>query len=98
MYGKPPPSIPHYIPSLTNNEAVESLVESRQVMHAKLQKRLEKAQDSMKKYANARCEDITFSVGQWVYVKLRPTRQRSVAEVNHSKLSKRYFGPFKILA
>jgi len=98
IYGKPPPSIPHYIPGLTNNEVVESLVESRQTMHAKLQKRLKKAQDSMKKYADARHEDITFSVGQWVYVKLCPNRQRSVAGVNHSKLSKRYFEPFKILA
>lgn len=98
MYGKPPPTIPHYIPSLTNNEVVESLVATRQVMHDKLQKRLKKAQDSMKKYADARREDVTFFVGQWVYVKLRPTRQRSVAGVNHSKLSKCYFGPFKILA
>lgn len=74
IYGKPSPSIPQYIPGLTNNEVVESLVASRQAMNAKLQKTLKKAQGSMKKYADAQREDITFFVGQWVYVKLRPTR------------------------
>ena len=98
VYGKPPPSIPQYLPGLTRNEAVESLVESRQLMHAKLQKRLKKAQTTMKKYADMKRDDITFSVNQWVYVKLRPSRQRSVTGHIHPKLSKRYFGPFRISA
>ncbi|XP_028236939.1 uncharacterized protein LOC114416264 [Glycine soja] len=80
------------------NEVVESLVESRQNMHTKLQKRLKKAQDSMKKHTDARRDDVTFAVNQWVYVKLRPTHQRSDTGTHHPKLSKRYIGPFKILA
>lgn len=40
IYGKPPPAIPHYIPGMTTNEAVESLVQTRQRIHTKLQHRL----------------------------------------------------------
>ena len=98
VYGKAPPSVPHYIPGMTNNEAVESLISSRQQLHTKLQHRLRKAQETMKHYADAKREDITFAVGQWVYVKLKPFRQRSVTGSQHSKLSKRFFGPFKITA
>ncbi|XP_025985219.1 uncharacterized protein [Glycine max] len=57
-----------------------------------------KAQAVMKHNADVKREDISFTVGQWVYVKLRPYRQRSVAGAPHSKLSKRYFGPFQIIA
>lgn len=77
VYGKAPPSVPHYIPGMTNNEAVKSLISSRQQLHTKLQHRLRKAQETMKHYADAKREDITFAVGQWVYVKLKPFRQRS---------------------
>lgn len=98
IYSKPPPAIPHYISGLTKNEAVDSLLESRHNLHIQLQRRLQKAQDSMKRYVDARRDDVTFEEGQWVYVKLRPTRQHSVAGPHHPKLSKRYFGPFKILA
>ena len=98
IYAKPPPAIPHYIPGSTNNEAVESLVTSRQAIHVKLLKTLQKAQDSMKKYADTKREEVTFSEGQWVYVKLHLARQRSVTGATHSKLSKCYFGPFRILA
>ena len=50
----------------------------------------------MKRYADTKREDITFHPGQWVYVKLKPFRQRSVTGPTHSKLSKRYFGPFQV--
>lgn len=48
----------------------------------------------MKRYADAKRDDVSFSVGQWVYVRLRPGRQTSVTGPHHPKLSKRFFGPF----
>ena len=51
----------------------------------------------MKRYADAKRRDEHFTVGQWVYVKLRPGRQRSLTgHHHHPKLSKRFFGPFLV--
>ena len=96
IYGKPPPTLPHYLQGASTNEAVDSMLHSRQEIHRKLQQRIRKAQDAMKKAADKKRRDVNYSIGQWVYVKLRPFRQRSVAGLIHPKLSKRYFGPFQI--
>lgn len=97
VYGKPPPTLAHYLQGTSPNEAVDSMITSRQEIHHKLQRRLTKAQDNMKKLANTKRWDISYTVGQWVYVKLRPFRQRSVTGSLHPKLSKRYFGPFQVM-
>lgn len=97
IYGKPPPALPHYLQGASTNEAMDSMLHSRQEIHRKLQHRLQKAQDTMKKFADTKRRDVTFSIGQWVYVKLRPFRQRTVAGSIHPKLTKRYFGPFQII-
>lgn len=57
-----------------------------------------KAHTAMKQYTDAKREDVTFIVGQWVYVRLRPFRQRLVVGLTHPKLLKRFFGPFQITA
>lgn len=96
IYGKPPPAVLDYVAGATNNEATQSLLTSRQALHSKLQKRLQKAQDTMKRYTDPKRDDVSFEIGQWVYVKLRPGRQSSVVGRHHSKLSKCFFGPFQI--
>lgn len=94
IYSKPSPALPHYIPGTTNNEAVETLVSSRQEIQTKLQQRLMKAQAAMKQQAGTKHDDITYAVGQWVYVKLKPFCQQSITGTTHPKLSKCFFGPF----
>lgn len=60
IYGKPPPTILDYVTGMTNNEVVQTLLESRQQLHSKLKQRLKKAQDAMKRYVDVKCDDITF--------------------------------------
>lgn len=50
----------------------------------------------MKARADKGRSDMELSVNDWVLIKLQPYRQFSVAYRLHNKLSKRYFGPFKI--
>ncbi|WVY99794.1 hypothetical protein V8G54_025864 [Vigna mungo] len=50
----------------------------------------------MKKWADTNRKDIQFSVGDYVYVRLRPCKQASVVGPYISKLQKCFFGAFKI--
>ena len=52
----------------------------------------------MKSHADQHRRDVTFSVGNWVYLKLQPYRQSSVAFRASLKLSPRFYGPYQILA
>ncbi|XP_062114791.1 uncharacterized protein LOC133826690 [Humulus lupulus] len=52
----------------------------------------------MQQEANKKCCDIEFRVGELVLVKLQPYRQTTVAHRLNSKLCRRYFGPFEVLA
>jgi hypothetical protein len=40
---------------------------------------------------------MDFNVGDFVYLKLRPYRQRSITLTSYNKLTKRYYGPYKVL-
>lgn len=50
----------------------------------------------MKVHADKRHSERHFEVGDWVYVKLHPYRQRSLLTKNYSKLAHLYYGPFQI--
>jgi len=63
-----------------------------------LRRKLRKAQGRMKATTDKHRRDQEFEVGNWVLVKLRPHRQTSVTGSAYSKLAKRYYGPFQIIA
>lgn len=73
-YGKPPSSIPQYLPGTSSVEVVNFLQASRQEVFQLLRKKLERTQEQMKKVVDAHRRVTTFVVGDWVYVKLRPYR------------------------
>lgn len=95
-YGKPPTSIPQYLMGSSQVEAVDNFLSSRQDMLTTLKTRLLKAQNAMKSQADDKRHDVSYHIGDWVYVKLRPYRQTSVSLANYNKLSKRFYGPFQI--
>ena len=50
----------------------------------------------MKKYADERRSEREFREGDWVYLRLQPYRQSSVALRGNTKLTAKYFGPYRI--
>nr|KYP52238.1 hypothetical protein KK1_025842 [Cajanus cajan] len=52
----------------------------------------------MKHYVDTKCRDMSYDVGDLFYVRLRPYRQQSLSGSTYHKLSKRFYGPYKILA
>ncbi|PNX78431.1 transposon Tf2-1 polyprotein, partial [Trifolium pratense] len=97
VYGKKPPSIPQYVSGTTPIEALDATLTDRETILQVLRKKLLKAQDDMKKFADKHRIPHPFKEGDFAYVKLRPYRQTSVAGHRIQKLAKRYFGPFKLI-
>ena len=61
-----------------------------------LKTRLTRVQEHIRRTVNAHRRDVNFSIGNWVYLKLRLHKQKFVAQRINQKLVPRYFGPFQI--
>ncbi|WMV23990.1 hypothetical protein MTR67_017375 [Solanum verrucosum] len=97
LCGREPPIVAHYILRSTSSYLVEAYLVQRDEVLTLLKQNLSKAQVLMKKFADAKCTEVTFSVVDWVYVKLNPYRQTYLRELPSHKLDIRFFGPFQIL-
>lgn len=91
-----PPAIPEYIGGASQVEAVDEMLSQRDTVLKLLRRKLLKAQEKMKQATNAHRRPQEFNIGDWVLVKLRPHRQITASETTHSKLAKKYYGPFKV--
>ncbi|KAJ7970165.1 Ty3/gypsy retrotransposon protein [Quillaja saponaria] len=97
LYGQKPPIHFPNIPGDFVIEAVDRSLIAREIAIKLLRHHMLRAQDKMRSQANRKRNDKEFKVGTWVYLKLRPYRQLSVARRPFYKLSYRYYSPYQIL-
>ncbi|KAL4567311.1 hypothetical protein LXL04_022892 [Taraxacum kok-saghyz] len=97
VYGRKPPTVIQFIPGEVRVQAVMEDLLDRDEALQQLKTHLSQAQSAMKANADKKRRDISFGIGEWVYVKLKPYRQITVAKRIHQKLAARFFGPFKVL-
>ena len=62
-----------------------------------LKDNLMKAQNRIKKYADLKRTERSFSEGDFVYLKMQPYRETALGLRNALKLSSKYYGPFRVL-
>ncbi|XP_019173537.1 PREDICTED: uncharacterized protein LOC109169119 [Ipomoea nil] len=97
LYGYPPPQLAINDASRSANERSESWIHNRIHMLSILKDNLGQAQQRMKHYADKNRSERSFVIGDWVYLKLQPYRQISVAIRKCVKLSSKFFRPYEVL-
>lgn len=80
----------------TTNATVEDFQVKREAMNTLLQTVIQQAQQKYKFYADKKRTEAEFQIEDWVFLKLQPYKQVSVAVRRYLKLSHKYFGPYLI--
>ncbi|WVZ00696.1 hypothetical protein V8G54_026765 [Vigna mungo] len=97
VYGKSPSSLPSYIEGTSSNAGCDVVLSSREEILSLLRRNLLKAQSRMKKQADSKRREVVFEEGTWVYLKLQPYKQVSISGHKYHKLTKRFYGPYKVI-
>lgn len=98
-FGRKPFNFPDYLAGSSQIATVDDMLTNRDEVLQSIRKKLLKAQESMKQQADAKRRELSFQIGDWVLLKLRPYQQRSAkgTQSTSGKLAKRYYGPFQII-
>ena len=96
LFSYAPPLFPAFLEA-TSVPAVNSFLQDRTHLNQLLHENLVMAQNRMKQIVDAHRTERQFDVGDFVYLKLQPYRQSSLALRKNLKLSAKFYGPFQIL-
>lgn len=97
VYGRDPPSLLRMNSGQTAISSLEKMLQDRDAILDDLQYNLTCARQKMKMYADGRRRDEQFMVGDKVYLRIQPYRQRSLAKRPFEKLAAKFYGPFVII-
>ncbi|XP_024965110.1 uncharacterized protein LOC112505432 [Cynara cardunculus var. scolymus] len=96
LYGRDAPTILQFKEGSTVVPTVEQMLKDIDDEIDLLRMFLMQAQHKMKQSADGH-KEVNFDVGDTVFLKLRPYRQKSLKKSNNQKLSARFYGPFKVV-
>ncbi|PKI72054.1 hypothetical protein CRG98_007549 [Punica granatum] len=97
LYRFPPLLHMPYFPRDSSVASVDSYLKDMELMIHLLKHHLHMAQNIMKFQADEKRSETSFSIGDWLYLKLQRYKQESMGNRSCQKFSPRYYGPFKIL-
>jgi hypothetical protein len=96
LYGFSPPIHIPYFPKDSPLEAVDHYLTAREQLLQTVKLNLTKSQNRMRQMANKKRSDRVQEIGDAVYLKLQPYKQRSMLQPHH-KLAAKYYGPYTVI-
>ncbi|KAL5545030.1 hypothetical protein UlMin_008814 [Ulmus minor] len=97
VYGIPPSRLLAYVLDTSHAQAVDEYLLDQDAILRELRHNLLHTQNRMKCQADQYRLDASFFVGDYVYLKLQPYNQTSVAFQGSMKLAPHFFGPYQVI-
>ena len=97
VYGRDPPALCRYGNPKLPVDDIDCYLQERDHVLTLLKEQQSNAQHNMKATKDSKRRDFVFSVGDTVYLKLRPYRMRTLSKKYNEKLAPKYFGPYTII-
>jgi hypothetical protein len=98
LYGYTPTHFGVSSSDVVPSSDLSSWLREREVMNSLIKQHLARAKLRMKKQADKSRSEISFEVGESVFLKMQPYVQSSLAPRSNQKLAFKFFGPYKIIA
>jgi hypothetical protein len=77
-------------------QALDRQLVDRDVFLQEIRERLRHAQDLMKQQYDAGHRDVSFEVGEWVWLRLHHGQAVAITEKTGGKLAPKFYGPFQV--
>ena len=97
VYGQDPPALCRYGNPKSPVDDIDRYLQERDHVLTLLKEQLLNAQHNMKATKDSKRRDVAFSVGDTVYLRLRPYRMRTLSKKYNEKLAPKYFCPYTII-
>lgn len=97
VYGWDPPPILLFKSGSTTNFELEKALRERVEFLEVLKKTVARAHDIMKNQDDNSRKDVQLAVGDTVYLKLQPYRQKTMGHRFCQELAAKFYGPYRIL-
>jgi hypothetical protein len=98
LYGRTPRQLGITPEGTCSVPDLQAWLDERRLMQDLMKQQLERVCQQKKSQADKHRTERVFKVGDFVYLKLQPYVQSSIAPRTHHKLLFKYYGPYKIIA